>query len=45
MFFCLGGYAGTGKTTLAKELAEVVTGGVVFGAFTGKAATVMRRKG
>src|SRR6202011_4375837 len=43
--FRLFGYAGTGKTTLARHLAEDVDGKVVFGAFTGKAALVMRRKG
>jgi exodeoxyribonuclease-5 len=43
--FRLFGYAGTGKTTLARHLAEGVDGNVVFGAFTGKAALVMRRKG
>ena len=43
--FRLFGYAGTGKTTLAKHLAEDVDGKVQFAAFTGKAALVMRRKG
>lgn len=43
--FRLMGYAGTGKTTLAKKVAEDIKGGVCFGAFTGKAASVMRRKG
>src|ERR1700750_409706 len=43
--FRLFGYGGTGKTTLARHLAEGVDGDVVFGAFTGKAALVMRRKG
>ncbi len=43
--FRLFGYAGTGKTTLAKELAANVKGIVLFGAFTGKAAHVLRRKG
>src|SRR5215470_7322284 len=43
--FRLFGYVGTGKTTLARHLAEGVDGDVVFGAFTGKAALVMRRKG
>jgi len=43
--FRLFGYAGTGKTTLARHLAEGVDGNVAFGAFTGKAALVMRRKG
>jgi exodeoxyribonuclease-5 len=43
--FRLFGYAGTGKTTLAKHLAEHVHGEVKFAAFTGKAAYVMRAKG
>ena len=43
--FRLFGYAGTGKTTLARELAEGVDGDVAFCAFTGKAAHVMRQKG
>ena len=43
--FRLFGYAGTGKTTLARHLAEAVDGKVLFAAFTGKAALVMRRKG
>ena len=43
--FRLFGYAGTGKTTLAKHIAENVDGKVLFAAFTGKAALVMRSKG
>jgi exodeoxyribonuclease-5 len=43
--FRLFGYAGTGKTTLARHLAEHIDGEVAFGAFTGKAALVMRAKG
>src|SRR5580698_3962188 len=43
--FRLFGYAGTGKTTLAKEIAQSSDGEVMFGACTGKAASVMRRKG
>jgi exodeoxyribonuclease-5 len=43
--FRLFGYAGTGKTTLAKHIAENVDGKVLFAAFTGKAASVMRHKG
>src|SRR6185437_5494523 len=43
--FRLFGYAGTGKTTLAKHIAEGVDGDVKFAAFTGKAALVMRSKG
>nr|WP_319483674.1 AAA family ATPase [uncultured Cohaesibacter sp.] len=43
--FRLFGYAGTGKTTLARHLAEGINGSVLFGAFTGKAAQVLRQKG
>src|SRR6187399_1307394 len=43
--FRLFGYAGTGKTTLAKHIADDVDGKVLFAAFTGKAAHVMRSKG
>jgi exodeoxyribonuclease-5 len=43
--FRLFGYAGTGKTTLAKHIAEDVDDKVLFAAFTGKAALVMRSKG
>jgi len=43
--FRLFGYAGTGKTTLVKHIAEDVDGKVLFAAFTGKAACVMRSKG
>lgn len=43
--FYLAGYAGTGKTTLAIELASIAKGAVAFAAFTGKAARVMRSKG
>src|SRR6478672_10797959 len=43
--FRLFGYAGTGKTTLARTIAEGVDGDVKFAAFTGKAASVMRGKG
>jgi exodeoxyribonuclease V len=43
--FRLFGFAGTGKTTLAKTIAEGVDGRVLFAAFTGKAALVMRAKG
>jgi exodeoxyribonuclease-5 len=44
-YFTLAGYAGTGKTTLARELASGVSGTVHFAAFTGKAAHVLRRTG
>lgn len=43
--FRLFGYAGTGKTTLARHFAEHVDGEVQFAAFTGKAAQVLRSKG
>ena len=43
--FRLFGYAGTGKTTLARHLAEGVEGDVLFAAFTGKAAQVLRSRG
>ncbi|PVE25816.1 ATP-binding protein [Microvirga sp. KLBC 81] len=43
--FRLFGYAGTGKTTLARHIAEGVDGEVAFGAYTGKAALVLRTKG
>src|SRR3954462_4503545 len=39
------GYAGTGKATLARHIADGVDGEVKFAAFTGKAALVMRNKG
>lgn len=43
--FRLFGYAGTGKTTLARYFAEHVEGEVQFAAFTGKAAQVLRSRG
>ena len=43
--FRLFGYAGTGKTTLAQEIAKNVNGRVYYAAFTGKAAFVLRGKG
>jgi len=43
--FRLDGYAGTGKTTIAKTLAEQVNGDVVFAAYTGKAASRLRALG
>src|SRR5256885_16855958 len=43
--FRLFGYAGTGKTTLAKHLAAGVDGRGAVSAFTGKAALGLRRKG
>lgn len=44
-FQYIAGFAGTGKTTIAKSLAELQNGVVVYGAFTGKAAKVMRDNG
>jgi exodeoxyribonuclease-5 len=43
--FRLFGYAGVGKTTLARHVAEAAQGDTAFAAFTGKAALVMRSKG
>lgn len=43
--FRLFGFAGTGKTTIAQEIAKEIKGRVIFGAFTGKAALVLRTKG
>jgi hypothetical protein len=50
--FHLFGYAGTGKTTLSREIEAIAREGgedkkkaVMYGAFTGKAALVMRQKG
>lgn len=43
--FRLFGYAGAGKTTLARRIAEDVEGETIFAAFTGKAALMLRSKG
>ena len=43
--FRLFGFAGSGKTTLAKHLAAGVKGHVHYACFTGKAALVLRQKG
>lgn len=43
--YYLAGYAGTGKTTLAQRLVQEVHGLTLFAAFTGKAASVLRRRG
>ncbi len=43
--FRLFGYAGVGKTTLARHVAESARGETAFAAFTGKAAMVMRANG
>lgn len=39
------GYAGTGKSTLAKAINDMLGGSVLSCAYTGKAASVMARKG
>lgn len=44
-YFYLAGWAGTGKSTLAKHIAESAGGQVLFGAYTGKAALIMQQKG
>ena len=44
--FRLFGYAGTGKTTLAKHIGDEVVGdGVLYASYTGKAALAMRERG
>lgn len=43
--FRLFGYAGTGKTTLARHIVDQLGIGALFTAFTGKAAYVLRTKG
>jgi len=43
--FRLFGPAGTGKTTIAKHIAQALGVDAVFGAYTGKAAHVLRKKG
>lgn len=44
-WFTMLGYAGTGKTTLAIEMASMVEGEKHSGAYAGKAASVLRDKG
>jgi exodeoxyribonuclease V len=39
------GWAGTGKSTLARHFADNIDGEVAYAAFTGKAALVMRKNG
>lgn len=39
------GFAGTGKTTLARQINQDLGGGALFGCFTGKASLVLRSKG
>lgn len=42
--FRLFGFAGSGKTTIAKEIKNIVKGKVLFACYTGKAALVLRKK-
>lgn len=44
-FFILNGFAGTGKTTLAKLFPETLGVNVVYAAYTGKAALQLRKRG
>lgn len=44
-YFYLAGYAGTGKSTIAKLFESFVKGQVMYATYTGKAALVLRRKG
>jgi len=39
------GFAGTGKTTLARHFASTIKGRTVYAAYTGKAALMMQRNG
>lgn len=43
-YFAVGGYAGTGKTTIGRWLQEEI-GGASFAAYTGKAVSVLQGKG
>lgn len=43
-YFYIGGYAGTGKSTIVKSLTEGMEH-VLYGTFTGKAASVLQKKG
>lgn len=45
MLFRIGGYAGTGKTTILRALLDRSSHRAAVCAFTGKAASVLRRKG
>lgn len=44
-WFTIHGYAGTGKTSLAKHFASQQSGRVIYAAYTGKACDVLRKKG
>ena len=39
------GYAGVGKTSLAKHFASSIKGSVLYAAYTGKAALMMKNNG
>lgn len=41
----MGGYAGTGKSTIANELAKELGDKILFAAYTGKAAHVLKKMG
>ncbi len=43
--FYFAGYGGTGKSTCVEHIVQEIRGKVLFAAFTGKAASVMRKKG
>ena len=43
--YTLAGYAGTGKTTIANQIAAMSNKETIFCAFTGKAALALRKKG
>lgn len=43
--FRLFGFAGTGKSTIAKQFPDLVSGRVLYAAYTGKAAHVLNKKG
>lgn len=45
LVFNLQGLAGTGKTTIIQEFTKNVKGTILYGAYTAKAASVMRAKG
>jgi exodeoxyribonuclease-5 len=45
LVYRLFGYAGTGKTTIARHLAKGVNGKVCYAAYTGKAALMMQQNG
>lgn len=44
-YFLCAGFAGTGKSTLARHFAEDCSGPVLYAAYTGKAAHVLRKQG